>query len=220
MDAINKVLPGGAKFDSVSSDGRILFDIEGQKVSTLGLSDGYRSVLALAGDLIWRLLTAFPDSDDPLQEEGVVLIDELDIHLHPLWQRQIPGLLRKLFPKLQFIVTTHSPFIAAGAGKDAVTYRLNWEGARVSVNQVHELAFLSVEKVLLSPAFGLISVFSNQTQADIDRYYALRKKTPRTPQEDQQLKLILPVVERAIGQPQEKTALERKMDEYLEKTLK
>jgi energy-coupling factor transporter ATP-binding protein EcfA2 len=218
--AINKVLPGGAKFDSVSSNGGILFDIEGQKVPTLGLSDGYRSVLALAGDLIWRLLMAFPESDDPLQEGGAVLIDELDIHLHPVWQRLIPGLLRQLFPKLQFIATTHSPFIAAGAGKDAVTYRLSWEGGRISVSPLPDLAFLSVDKVLLSPAFGLVSLFSEQAQADIDRYYALRSKSPRTPQEDQQLQQMLPLIERTMGQPRQKSELERKMDDYLEKTLK
>ena len=80
--AINQVLPSGVTFDSVTPEGRILFNLGGQKVPTIGLSDGYRSVLALTGDLVWRLLLAFPDSDAPLEEEGVVLIDELDIHLH------------------------------------------------------------------------------------------------------------------------------------------
>jgi predicted ATPase len=219
VSAINKVLPRGAQFDSVSSDGRILFSIEGQKVPTLGLSDGYRSVLALAGDLIWRLLMAFPESEDTLQEEGVVLIDELDIHLHPVWQREIPQLLRGLFPKLQFIVSTHSPFIADGAGKDAVTYKLAWDKGQVVVSQVHELAFKSVDKVLVSPAFGLVSLFSGQTQADIDNYYVLRKKSARTPEEDRQLQLIQPTVERAISQPEEKSELDKKVDTYLNKVL-
>jgi predicted ATP-binding protein involved in virulence len=176
-------------------------------------------VLALAGDLIWRLLMAFPETEDPLQEQGVVLIDEVDIHLHPVWQRQIPALLRELFPNVQFVVSTHSPFIAAGAGKDAITYRLSWDNGRISLNEIHELAFKSIEKVLVSPAFGLVSVFSEQTQADIDRYYVLRKKNARTPEENQQLELIQPVVELAIGQPEEKSKLETKVDAYLEKVL-
>jgi predicted ATP-binding protein involved in virulence len=83
IDAINKVLPEGAQFDSVTNEGRILFKIGAKKVPTVSLSDGYRSILALAGDLIWRLLQAFPKSEQPLDEHGVVLIDELDIHLHP-----------------------------------------------------------------------------------------------------------------------------------------
>jgi len=163
--AINRVLPEGAKFDSVRTDGKILFDVNGQKVATLNLSDGYRSVLALAGDLIWRLFMAFPESNDPMQEQGTVLIDELDIHLHPVWQRQIPGMLRKLFPNLQFIVSTHSPFIASGSGEDAVTYRLNRiAGSKIELTKIQNMAFLSVEKVLQSEAFEVVSLLSEETQ--------------------------------------------------------
>ena len=217
--AINRILPEDAKFDSVSADGRILFNVNGQRVATLSLSDGYRSVLALAGDLIWRLLMAFPESNDPLQEEGTVLIDELDIHLHPVWQRQIPGVLRELFPNLQFIVTTHSPFIAAGAGGDAVTYRMSRENGSIELHRLPNLSFLSVEKVLQSPAFGLVSVFSKETQDGIDRYYKLRKKNNRTRDEEKQLELILPVIQQAIGEPAPKSDLEKKVDEYLDKML-
>jgi hypothetical protein len=219
IKAINRVLPEGADFDSVSSDGRILFNVKGQKVATLNLSDGYRSVLALAGDLIWRLLMAFPESDDPLMEEGTVLIDELDIHLHPVWQRQIPGLLRELFPNLQFIVSTHSPFIAAGAGNDAVTYRLNWGIEAIDVTKIGNLAFLSVEKVLQSPAFEVVSLFSKEMQNRIDRYYTLRKKTKRTAEEEGQLQMDLPIIRQAIGEPESKSPLEARVEKYLDKIL-
>jgi len=103
--AINQVLPKGVTFDSVTAEGRILFNLGGRKVPTIALSDGYRSMLALTGDLVWRLLLAFPDSEAPLEEEGVVLIDELDIHLHPIWQHEIAVRLQTQFPKLQFFVT-------------------------------------------------------------------------------------------------------------------
>lgn len=219
--AINRVLPEGAKFASVSTDGKILFDVNGQKVATLNLSDGYRSVLALAGDLIWRLFMSFPESDDPMQEHGTVLIDELDIHLHPVWQRQIPGMLRALFPNLQFIVSTHSPFIASGSGEDAVTYRLNRiAGSKIELTKIQNMAFLSVEKVLQSQAFEVVSLFSKETQIRIDRYYTLRKKTKRTPQEENQLELDMPIVQQAIGLDAPKSDLENKMDQYLNKMLK
>lgn len=218
--AINRVLPEGAKFNSVRTDGKILFDVNGQKVATLNLSDGYRSVLALAGDLIWRLFMAFPESSDPMQEFGTVLIDELDIHLHPVWQRQIPGMLRKLFPNLQFIVSTHSPFIASGSGEDSVTYRLNWVGGKIEHAKILNMAFMSVEKVLQSEAFEVVSLFSKETQMRIDRYYTLRKKVKRTPQEENQLLMDMPVVQQAIGLDAPKSALENKMDQYLSKMLK
>ncbi|WP_315818175.1 AAA family ATPase [Paraflavitalea speifideaquila] len=123
IKAINQLLPNGNEFDSIDGNGRIWFRVQGTKVSTVGLSDGFRSILALTGDLVWRLIEAFPDSKNPLNEQGVVLIDELDIHLHPTWQRTIANLLRRTFPAIQFIMATHSPLVAAGAGEDAITYR-------------------------------------------------------------------------------------------------
>lgn len=154
--AVNRLLPAGTRFDSISDQGRVFFDVAGCKVPTLQLSDGFRSILALAGDLIWRLLESFPDSENPLGEEGVVLIDELDIHLHPTWQRVIASRLRELFPRIQFVVATHSPFIAAGAGEDALTFKLSREATsdRVVVEMVEGLAAMDVERILESPAFG------------------------------------------------------------------
>ena len=81
------------------------------RLSINQLSDGERSFIAILGDMIRRLALANPDLDDPLQGHGVVLIDELELHLHPTWQRQIVGNLRETFPNIQFIGTTHSPFV-------------------------------------------------------------------------------------------------------------
>jgi energy-coupling factor transporter ATP-binding protein EcfA2 len=196
--AINKMLPEGVTFDSVTPEGRILFNIAGQKVPTIALSDGYRSVLALAGDLVWRLLLAFPDSQDPLTEDGVVLIDELDIHLHPLWQHDIALRLQERFPNLQFFVATHSPLIAAGAGIDALTYRFVFHEGKTVLEKVENIASLSVDRILQSDAFGLVSPFSPQTQATIDRYDALRRKKRRTRQDEKELEEISPIIQMAL----------------------
>ena len=75
------------------------------------LSDGERSFLAMITDLSRRLVLANPRMQNPLEGEGVVLIDELELHLHPKWQREVVDKLRRTFPKIQFICTTHSPFI-------------------------------------------------------------------------------------------------------------
>ena len=75
------------------------------------LSDGERSFLAMITDLSRRLVLANPKMQNPLEGEGVVLIDELELHLHPKWQREVVEKLRRTFPKIQFICTTHSPFI-------------------------------------------------------------------------------------------------------------
>jgi predicted ATP-binding protein involved in virulence len=77
------------------------------------LSDGYRRMFALVADLARRAAVLNPQlgADAVSQTPGVVLIDELDLHLHPRWQREVVGALKRAFPCLQFIATTHSPFI-------------------------------------------------------------------------------------------------------------
>ena len=84
----------------------------GDKVEELSinqLSDGEKCLLAMVGDIARRLAIANPSLDDPLQGEGIVLIDEIELHLHPQWQHKIIPRLTETFPNCQFIVTTHSP---------------------------------------------------------------------------------------------------------------
>jgi predicted ATPase len=220
--AINRLLPEGVRFDSVTAEGRIFFDVEGTKVPTLALSDGYRSVLALAGDLVWRLIQAFPDSNDPLKEVGVVLIDELDIHLHPLWQRDIALWLREQFPNLQFIVATHSPLIAAGAGPEALTLKFSLNEGKGTVEEVPDVSAMNVDRLLQNLAFGLVSPYSPQTQGKIDRYDSLLvKRTKLTPKEKiefEQLSLFMEEA-RPIGGPPKPGSLQKRIETYLEKKL-
>ena len=86
-----------------SEQGRI------EKLSLDQLSGGYRIVLALAADLARRMVQGNPHLDDPLKSEAVVLIDEIELHLHPKWQQRILADLQRTFPNAQFIVSTHSP---------------------------------------------------------------------------------------------------------------
>ena len=81
----------------------------GQELIINQLSDGEKCLLAMVGDLAKRLAIANPSLPDPLQGSGVVLIDEIELHLHPKWQREIIPALTITFPNCQFIVTTHSP---------------------------------------------------------------------------------------------------------------
>lgn len=84
------------------------------------LSDGEKCLLALVGDLARRLALANPGANDPLRGSGVVLIDELELHLHPLWQRQVLENLEATFPNCQFFVTTHSPLVLSQLPKESV----------------------------------------------------------------------------------------------------
>ena len=114
-DAVSRFLPGYAHL-RVDSDKhlRLLIDRGRRTVAVRQMSDGERGILALVLDLTRRLVQANPEMSDPVAEaEAVVLIDEIDLHLHPKWQRQIVHKLRTTFPHCQFIATTHSPQVVA-----------------------------------------------------------------------------------------------------------
>ncbi len=125
-EIVNHLLPAGVSLAAISAAG-VYFDTPyGKSIPMNELSDGYRSMLALAGDLLHRMDDAYESLTDWIDEtgriiaEGVVLVDELDAHLHPVWQREIGLWLSEKFPNLQFIVATHSPFIAQAADPHGV----------------------------------------------------------------------------------------------------
>ena len=102
---------------------------EGEEYRLDMLSDGEKCILTLFGDIARRLTLANPGVDDPLNGEGVVLIDELELHMHPSWQRKILTVLTQTFPNIQFIVTTHSPQILSEANESFRVFRLKKNGA-------------------------------------------------------------------------------------------
>lgn len=107
-------LEGARDLHFDASYGEVVIRMENQDIQPFNnLSDGQRTVLALVGDVATRAATLNPHlgADTLSQTPGVVLIDELDLHLHPKWQRHIIEDLRRTFPKIQFITTTHSPIL-------------------------------------------------------------------------------------------------------------
>jgi len=84
------------------------------------LSDGYRNIIGLAADIAYRCIQLNPHLGENAVKntEGIVLIDEIDLHLHPKWQRRIVEDLKRIFPKIQFVATTHSPFIVQSLKSD------------------------------------------------------------------------------------------------------
>ena len=111
--AILSCVPDATKvFFDIKRD-QLTIELPGRSLPFSYLSDGFRSMLAMVADIAVRCATLNPHLQDKAAEEttGVVLIDELDLHLHPKWQRRVIGDLLKAFPKIQFVGTTHSPFV-------------------------------------------------------------------------------------------------------------
>ncbi|MCK4906648.1 MAG: AAA family ATPase [Spirochaetes bacterium] len=90
---------------------RITIKKEDLSLESNQLSEGEKCLLALIGDIAYRMVILNPGMDEPLHGTGIVMIDEIDLHLHPSWQRMIIPRLRETFPNCQFIITTHSPQI-------------------------------------------------------------------------------------------------------------
>ena len=91
----------------------MIVEKDGEELDVNQLSQGEKSLMTLVGDIARRLAILNPSFDDPLQGEGVVMIDEVDLHLHPKWQHNLIDKLVRTFPNVQFILTTHSPLIVS-----------------------------------------------------------------------------------------------------------
>lgn len=100
------------------------------------LSDGIQNMVALVADLAYRCVVLNPHLGEAAAREtcGVVLIDEIDMHLHPRWQQVVVELIRKAFPKIQFIVTTHSPQVLSTVGNESIRL-IRLDGAAASVTK-------------------------------------------------------------------------------------
>ncbi len=127
LDAVKRfvnsghLFPSGVRLEKITSNDITFLDGNGFFVRLEELSDGFRSVLSLSLELLRQMASHYDREAlfDPVSgcviAPGIVLIDEVDVHLHPTWQREIGVRLRKLFPKIQFIVTTHSALVCQGA---------------------------------------------------------------------------------------------------------
>lgn len=104
------------------------------------LSDGEKGALTLFGDLSRRLALANPQLENPCEGEGVVLIDEIDLHLHPSWQRQIVPALKRTFPHVQFIITTNSPQVLGEIDDTFQIYQITRKQNDISAQQISRLS--------------------------------------------------------------------------------
>lgn len=138
------LLPHGSKLDTINSDGVFFIDGNGNRVDVTQMSDGYRSILSLTFELIRQLVRSyghqavfknFKQEEYHIDLPGVVLIDEIDAHLHPTWQARIGQWFTRVFPQIQFIVTTHSPLICR-ASENGSIWRLRAPGSEQKSGEV------------------------------------------------------------------------------------
>ncbi|HZE84398.1 MAG TPA: AAA family ATPase, partial [Puia sp.] len=137
------------------------------------LSDGFKSTIILAVDIMMKLSSAHADMD---KMTGIVLIDELGNQLHPRWQMRIVKQLRTVFRNLNFIVSTHHPLCLRGAEREEILLLKNIESQVVPVTELPDPASLRVDQLLASEFFGLSSLIDPELEAKFNRYYELLAK--------------------------------------------
>lgn len=196
----------------VSADGVRLFGEDGNGVPLSQWSDGYLTTAGWILDLIARwtnhaILNRIPIGADFCEQmTGLVLIDEIDLHLHPTWQTQIVRDLRRLFPRLSFIATTHNPLTLLGAEKGEIyVLRRNPEGEIEAIPRDIPPG-LDVDQVLTGDWFGLSSTRDAGTLKLLDRHRAMLRAG--TPKDDPERKTLEAQLQQRLGWSAE-TSVER-----------
>jgi hypothetical protein len=151
------------------------------------LGHGYQTLIAWVTDLASRLVERFPDSAAPFAEPAIVLVDEIDLHLHPKWQRSLLELLSNRFPNTQFIATAHSPLVVQAA-LDANLAVLRREDDHVVIeNDLDVIRGWRVDQILTSDLFGLPTARPPQFDETLRRRQELFTKPLLTSAEKKEL---------------------------------
>jgi len=191
-EALDKLLPG-MQFSRIDRATRqIIFNTVDGEIPLNQLSDGYQNMAAWCGDLLYRITETFPDRKNPLSTRGVLLIDEIDLHLHPVWRRHLVEFLSSTLPNFQFIATTHSALTAQQSGEGEL-YVIRREGAEATptlVPFIGEPRKMMLHQLLMSPMFGLDSLESVEIEKARNAVRELCLKESLNKQEAAQMKAL------------------------------
>lgn len=156
----------------------LLTSCDGIDLQVDQLSGGYKAVLSVVADIAKRMSIAYPDSVNPLEEEAVILIDELDLHLHPRWQKTIVEDLKRTFPNCQFLISTHSPFIIQSLNAEEL-FDINTMQYAIERGSYHGWSIDAIQDQKMG-VFQKTTVFNSQIEAfslamDRDDYEEAKK---------------------------------------------
>ncbi len=173
-DAVRDVIGEDIRFDMSIDPLGITLRRGGVSIDLDVLPDGVKSIVSWVADLLSRLDRMPWEGDVPVLERPfVLLLDEVDIHLHPAWQRKVLPMVQRLFKNAQIIVSTHSPFVVASVS-DAWVYPFTVSDGVASLGEViPSQAGASVSSVLRR-VFGVAEEFDVETEAELTRFYRVR----------------------------------------------
>jgi predicted ATP-binding protein involved in virulence len=156
---INEMLaPTGYTFSGREEFGDYLYSTNGMDVPFRALSDGYRAYLGWIGDLLYHVNYTCPSGRKLIDNQGIVMVDEVDLHLHPKWQLTVLPVLSKALPKIQFIVTSHSPLVVGSLEWTNILHMTTESQNRTKAERIDfPIHGLDADQILLTDFFGLVS---------------------------------------------------------------
>ena len=164
-NALSKILPDFSNLTVRRSPLRMEVEKNGKRLIVNQLSGGELILIAMIGDLARRMAIANPDSTKPLLGSGIVLIDEIDLHLHPRWQRIIVHKLLAIFPNCQFIISTHSPHVITHVQPESL-FLLEQTDSGIVVRKPNESYGKNVDRVL-EDLMGLETTRPDEVDSDL-----------------------------------------------------
>ncbi len=184
---LSSFLPGLSFYKIDKKAESLLFKTPDGIVPLKYLSDGYQNVAAWIGDLLFVIGDTFDDYKEPLKTRGLLIIDELDLHLHPKWQRSLHSFLAEQLPNLQLLVTTHSPVTAQQADEHQIHY-LTRKGKTIRLTRFEpDPRRLRINQLLMTEAFGVSTDESLEIETTKAKYRRLRDKKRKTAKDKKEL---------------------------------
>ena len=176
-EALHDFLPG-ISFHSIDKEKKqVLFQTVDGVIPLDQLSDGYQNMAAWIGDLLFRITETFRDYKKPLEARGLLLIDEVDLHLHPKWQRRLLNFVGNKLPNFQVVATTHSPLTAQQADTgELFALKRNDNDVVEIIPFIGSPKSLLVNQLLMTPVFGLETDESFEVQQVKQEYEELKSK--------------------------------------------
>ncbi len=169
---------------------RLILSTQDGEVPLESLSDGYQNMAAWIGDLLYRISDIFSDRKDPLLTSGVLLLDEIDLHLHPKWQRKLVDFIKKTLPNMQLVATTHSPFTAQQLTEGELYTIDRIKGKPTLEAFTGNPQKLLLHQLIMSEAFGLDTDESVHVTMLRENYNRLRNKKRKTAKEKSDIKKL------------------------------
>jgi len=175
-EAVRKIIGDDVRFTFRYEPLNVGIKINNEELEFDVLADGLKSVISWIADLLMRLeRIKWADDRDVLDRNFILLLDEIEIHLHPAWQRKILPVVQQLFKNAQIFIATHSPFVV-GSVSDARVYKLSVSDGKSGLSGVTESAAGNSYPTVLDEIFGIDEYFDVETEKEFARFYEIRQE--------------------------------------------